>query len=78
MNSLGSLFFNELKEYEQAAEWFRKAAEKGYTRAINNLGICYELGCVLDRDWEMAFKLYQEGADKGFIQSIYNLGYLYF
>ncbi len=58
MNSLGSLFFNELKEYEQAAEWFKKAAERGYTRAINNLGICYELGYGVDGDWDLAFKLY--------------------
>ena len=78
MNSLGSLFFNELKEYEQAAHWFKKAAERGFTRAVNNLGICYEFGYGVDRDWDLAIKLYQEGTEKGFIQSIYNLGYLYF
>lgn len=58
MNALGSLFFNEKQEYEQAFGWFKKAAERGYTRAITNLGICYELGCGVDRDWDQALKYY--------------------
>jgi TPR repeat protein len=52
MNALGSLFYNEMKEYDQAAEWFRKASERGYTRAMTNLGICYELGHGVERDWD--------------------------
>jgi TPR repeat protein len=48
MNALGSLFYNETKDYNQAAEWFRKAAEKGNARALNNLGICYEFGHGVD------------------------------
>lgn len=44
MNALGALFYNELKDYNQASEWFRKAVERGCARALNNLGICYELG----------------------------------
>jgi len=52
MNALGSLFFNEKREYEQAFGWFSKAADRGYTRAITNLGICYELGCGVDKDWD--------------------------
>lgn len=78
MNALGSLFFNEMKEYEQAFVWFRKAAEKGFTKAITNLGICYELGLGIDRDWDQAQKLYQESSKKGHLQAMYNLGYLYF
>jgi TPR repeat protein len=48
MNALGSLFYNEIKDYSQAAEWFRKASEKGNARALNNLGICYEFGHGVD------------------------------
>jgi len=44
MNALGSISYNEKKEYTSAAEWFRKASEKGCPRALNNLGVCYELG----------------------------------
>lgn len=67
MNALGSLFFNELKKYEQAAEWFKKASERGFTKAINNLGICFELGYGVEKDYNYALKLYQEGATKGHI-----------
>jgi len=44
MNALGSLFYNDLKDYSQAAEWFKKASEKGCERSLNNLGTCYEFG----------------------------------
>ena len=67
MNALGSLFFNEKREYDQAVGWFSKAAERGYTRAITNLGICYELGLGVDKDWDQALKLYQESESKGHI-----------
>jgi TPR repeat protein len=42
MNALGNLFFTDLKDYEQAAVWFKKASDKGCTVALNNLGICFE------------------------------------
>jgi TPR repeat protein len=38
MNALGSLFYNEMRDFKQAAEWFKKAADRGFTRALNNLG----------------------------------------
>lgn len=50
MNGLGTVFYNELKDYAQAAEWFKKASEKGCTRSLNNLGICYELGHGVQKD----------------------------
>ena len=50
MNALGSMFYNEQQDYYQAAEWFRKASDKGFTRAINNLGTCYEFGHGVKQD----------------------------
>ncbi len=44
MNALGSLFYNDLKDFGQAVEWFKKASEKGCARSLNNLGSCYEFG----------------------------------
>ena len=76
MNELGTLFFNERKEYEQASEWFKKAAARGYTRAINNLGICHEFGHGVEKDFDEALKLYHEGSEKGHVHSMYNLAFL--
>lgn len=58
MNTLGSLFYNELKDFNQASEWFRKAAERGCARALNNLGICYEFGQGVEADMDQALSLY--------------------
>jgi len=77
MNAFGSLYFNEFKDFKQAAEWFRKAADKGCARAQNNLGLCYELGLGVDQDKEAAFNLFVEAAQKGHVQAMFNLGHFY-
>lgn len=74
MNALGSLFYNEQKDYRQAFEWFKKAAERGFARALNNLAICYELGHGVDVDTDMALQLYQESRKKGYVPATLNLG----
>lgn len=78
MNALGSLFYNEMRDYKQAAEWFKKAADRGLTRALNNLGMCYEFGHGVDRDRDAAFQLYREGAEKGSVEAMLNLAIMYF
>lgn len=78
MNALGTLFYTEIMDYNQAAEWFKKASEKGCTRALNNLGVCYEQGHGVPKDYDQAFALYKEAADKGYQEAMKNLGSLYF
>lgn len=78
MNALGTVFYNELQDYNQAAEWFKKASEKGCTRSLNNLGICYEKGRGVPKDLDQAFLLYKEAAEKGYIEGKLNLACLYF
>ena len=78
MNALGSLYFRDLREHEQAAQWFKKAADRGYTRAINNLGICYAFGYGVEKDFNEALVLYEEGANKGYVHSMRNIADLYF
>jgi TPR repeat protein len=78
MNALGSLHYNETKDYKQAAEWFKKAADRGFTRALNNLGTCYELGHGVEKDRDMAFKLYKESAEKEYTEGMLNLALMYF
>lgn len=78
MNALGSVFYNELHDYNQAAEWFKKASEKGCTRSLNNLGICYEFGRGVAKDRDQAFLLYKEAAEKGYLEGMLNLALMYF
>ncbi len=62
MNALGSLYYNDTKDFTQAAEWFKKASEKGCARSLNNLGLCYEYGNGVEKDRDMAYQLYKESA----------------
>jgi TPR repeat protein len=77
MNKLGSIFYQEKKDYNSAVEWFRKASDKGCPRALNNLGMCYELGHgVANVDTDQAFRMYKESAEKGYLEGMFNLGQL--
>ena len=78
MNSLGSIFYNEDQDYYQAKEWFQKASDKGFTRAINNLGTCYEFGHGVEQDRDQAFQLYKEAAEKGYKEGMLNLAHMLF
>ncbi len=78
MNALGTIFYNELNDHNQAVEWFKKASQKGCTRSLNNLGICYEFGYGVSKDLDQAFTLYNEAADKGYQEAMLNLAYMYF
>ena len=91
MNHLGSLLNNEHKNtsqamdgeqkqinYVQAVEWFKKAANRGCARAMNNLAICYEQGHGVESpDMDLAFQLYSEAAAKEYLPAIYNLAFAY-
>lgn len=55
MNALGSLYYNDMGDYEQATEWFKKAADKGCERSQNNLGTCYEFGHGVEKNRDMAY-----------------------
>ena len=61
---------------EKIAEW-RKDAEKGDAKAQFNLGISYENGKGVPKDFMEAAKWYQKAADQGHDGAQYNLGVCY-
>jgi TPR repeat protein len=69
------------KDIKQAAGWFMKAAEKGYTKAEAKVGELYGLfgdrdsGLSFDPEKSMAW--YTKAAEKGLAEAQYALGYLY-
>lgn len=80
-NYLGSLYYHGKGQIEQdfneAVQWFRKAAEQGNTHALNNLGICYEEGAGVSRDYAMAKEYYKKSASGNHPSAANNLGYIY-
>jgi uncharacterized protein len=51
--------------FQTAADWYRKAADKGFAPAMNNLAELYLSGMLGKRDLEEAFRLHLAGARAG-------------
>jgi hypothetical protein len=49
-------------DYANAAVWYKKAADQGYSRALINLGFLYEQGLGVPKDQATALKLYRQAA----------------
>ena len=49
-------------DYVTAADWYRRAADKGYSRAAINLGSLYEQGLGVAKDQAQALKWYRAAA----------------
>ena len=76
MNYLGAYHFNR-EEHKEAVELFVEGAIMGCLRAANNLGICYENGYGIAKDYPEAIYWYERAARKGHLEAMVNLGFLY-
>jgi hypothetical protein len=79
-NSVGLMFANGKGlplDYEQAAEWYRKAASQGLAAAQYNLGVMYFNGRGVPLDYEQAAAWYLKSADQGLAVAQNNIGVLY-
>jgi len=65
------------KDYNKAVHWFRKAADKGFAKAQNWLGRCYQEGWGVSKNDSEAVKCFRKAADQGDASGQYNLGYCY-
>lgn len=63
--------------YQQAAEWYEKAANKGYMYAQNSLGILYYFGQGVPKNYTKAAEWYKKAAEQGDATAIYNLAGCY-
>ena len=66
------------KDYQQAAYWYRKAADQGQMDAQNNLGVLYYYGLGVTQDYSQAVYWYRKAADQGQIDAQAGLGFLYY
>jgi hypothetical protein len=65
------------RNLELAAQWYRKAAEKGNREAQHKLGICYSFGQGLAQNDAMAAGWYRKAAEAGLAEAQTSLGYCY-
>ena len=65
------------QSYQQAALWYRKAADQNYAPAQVALGELHEAGQGVPLDEAAAAEWYRKAADQGYAPGQYNLGMLY-
>lgn len=53
------------KQMQQAYDWFKKAADKEYVKAMYAIGLLYKNGEGMDKNLTEARKWFQKAADKG-------------
>lgn len=62
------------QDYEQAAYWFRKAADQGIPNAAYNLGVLYHNGLGVKQNIDEAIKWYEKASNERHPEASYNLG----
>lgn len=65
------------KDYKQAADWFRVAAEQGDVKGQYNLGLFYSEGKGVPQDYDQAAEWFHKAAEQGLAQAQHSLGLLY-
>ena len=75
-NLLGLVLCEE-KQYSQAMQWLKKAAEQGYSNAQYNLGKFYYKGCLGKVDYNSALKWFVDAASNRNDEANNMLGVMY-
>ena len=71
------LAFDKEENYEDAALWYKKAAEQGLAEAQNNLGVMYKDGQGVKQDFKEAARWFRLAAQQDNTLAQLNLGWLY-
>ncbi|MCI6343253.1 MAG: sel1 repeat family protein [Campylobacter sp.] len=72
----GETFYNN-KEYDKAAELYKKACDGGNMSGCFNLGIMYANGNGVEKDLGKAAELFKKACDSGNMRGCHNLGVMY-
>ena len=65
------------KQYKEAYDFLKKAAEQGNADAQNNLGVMYQYGEGVSQDKAEAVRWYRKAAEQGYAAAQNNLGVMY-
>ena len=71
------LSFDEIGDFEEAARWYRLAAEQGLSEAQNNLGVMLKDGQGVEQDYAEAARWFTMAARQDNMLAQLNLGWLY-
>lgn len=77
---LGNVYFKGEgvpKDYAEAVNWYRLAADQGLAESQHMLGVMYDRGEGLPQDFSKAFKWFGKAANQGYAPAQYDLGRQY-
>ena len=74
---IGTKYFND-QDYDNAYKWFRDAAERGNTVAMDRLGYLYHHKLGRYTDIQEAVNWYYMAANLGNLHAQYNLAFMYY
>lgn len=77
MGSMYSIGEGVPQDYNQAFNWFEKAAKQGHIESAHNIGLLYEKGRGAPKDYKQAVNWYKRAAAAGYGDSQLNLGVMY-
>ncbi|AZS49980.1 sel1 repeat family protein [Entomomonas moraniae] len=66
------------QDYQQAMQWYLKAADEGNTDAMYNIGNLYAKGEGVEWSYQQAMQWWLKAADKGHINSMLMIGGYYY
>jgi hypothetical protein len=66
------------QDAEQAAQWYRRAANQGLSVAQERLGGLYAMGQGVPQDYAQAAQLFRKAADQGLAISQFIIGGMYY
>ena len=69
--------YNKLKKYDDARNWYAKAADSGYPAAMNEIGYLYSGGSGVTKDYFEARRWQTKAADLGYSPAMSAIGILY-
>lgn len=76
--SAGLPILNIAIDYNQAADWYLKAAQQGHDDAQNNLGIMYIHGIGVAQDYKQAFEWFIKAAERKNVIAMSNVANCYY
>jgi TPR repeat protein len=66
------------QSFEEAAVWYRKAADQGMAQSQLKLGLLYSAGKGVSQDYNEAAKLFLKAADQGMPEGLFFAGVAFF
>lgn len=77
-NNIANIYYHGTnKDYVQAFNHYKLAAENGNAAAMNSFGVAYFMGRGIDADRKLALDWYRQSAENGYGNAMLNLGLSY-